>query len=672
MRLIHVTPLLLVLAFIPLGTAVVPAIMKVIDMLNNLVTTLTNEGIEDQQKFDHFSKWVAKEQEETKVQISTLETKIEDTKAVLAGLNAQRGELVADITKLKGEVATTTNQINQATDKRNEEHTSFVTEQTNFDNAIAACNKAVEILGKHYGDGSEEELKKPDFMSLLAIIRQAATSLDRKATKVHKSWAKVKPHSWSFLQGHSHAVLPGNDRYEAKTGEALSIVDQVKVLASTFAEDKQTSIEEEAKLQKLYDDLMAEKKAVLADLVGQLAEKTKLFNQVEQDISSNEGKLAMYTKNLQDQQAYLASITEQHKVFSEAFAHRKKDREEETAAVNKALGVLDKYNTFVQLGKSKKSLLSRLSNSPVKCKACSKAVSFLKSKANLFHSTLLEAAATASAGNEAVDEIVKNLEGLMVRIDEEQKFETEHKEWCEKETGLTTKKRDDHRYICEDLKSILANLAEVVDEKKDDLVVNDKDQNNEENNFDQRTKIRNEENEEYKLDRQEHIEAIAALNEAIDILAKYYASRDAKGAAFAQMAQGEAAKLFGPGGTVVKMLSTTRAEFEQAKETIETDEEQAIVEYNEDKSVHIKTENDLQHQEDTLDVEKQTAEEQIDQNENDLTANKEEVASAENYLDRLGKSCYPLIARYEERKKLRAEEKGAIQDAIKVLQEELR
>lgn len=673
MRFIHVIPLVIVLAFLPYGAAVIPAIMKVIDMLNNLVTTLTNEGVEDEQKFEHFSKWVAKEQEETKLEIAALKTKIEDTKAVLAGLNAQRGELFAAITQLKGEVATTTNQINTATDKRNEEHSSFVTEQTNFDNAIAACNKAVEILGKHYGDGTEAELKKPEFMSLLAIIRQAATSLDRKVTNGHKSWSKIKPHSFSLLQGHSHAVLPGNDRYEAKTGEALSIVDQVKVLASTFAEDKQTAIEEEAKLQKLYDNLMTEKKAVLADLVAQLAEKTTLFNQVKQDIASNESKLAMAEKNLQDQQNYLSSITEQHKVFGEAFAARKKDRGEELAAVNQALGVLDKYNTFVQLGKAKKSLLSRLSPaSGVKCKGCKQAVSFLKSKASLFHSALLEAAATASAGMEAVDEIVKNLEGLMVRIDQEQKFETEHKEWCEKETGLTTKKRDDHRYVCDDLKAILANLAEVVTEKQDDLTLNDRDQGIETNNFDDRTKIRTEEKEEFELDLQEHIEAIQALNEAIDILAKYYASRDAKGAAFAQMSQGMAAKLFGPGGKVVNMLSTTRAEFEQAKKHLEDDEDVAIKEYSEDKAIHISTENDLQHQEDTLTVEEQTAEEQIDQNEQDLTANKEEVVSAENYLDRLGKSCYPLIARYEERKKLRAEEKQAITDAIKVLREELR
>merc|ERR1719359_241118 len=406
--------------------------------------------------------------------------------------------------------------------------------------------------------------------------------------------------------------------------------------------------------------------------MAQLAEKTRLFNQVKQDIATNEGKLAMYTKNLQDQQAYLASITEQHKVFSEAFAHRKKDREEETAAVNKALGVLDKYNTFVQLGKSKKSLLSRLSNSPVKCKACSKAVSFLKSKARLFKSSLLEAAATASAGNEAVDEIVKNLEGLMVRIDEEQKFETEHKEWCEKETGLTTKKRDDHRYICEDLKQILINLGEVVVEKKTDLGINEDDQNGETMSFEERTELRNEEKDEYQHDRDDHIEAIAALNEAIDILAKYYASRDAKGASFAQLGlnAGSFAALFGPGGKVVGMLSETRHEFEVGKETLEKDEDEAIKEYAEDKAVHIKTENDLQHQEDTLTVEKQTTEEQIDQGKDDLTANTEEVHSAENYLDRLGKSCYPLIARYDKRKQLRAEEKQAISDAIKVLREE--
>jgi len=649
------------------STTVIPAMQKVIGMLENLVTTLTNEGIEDEKKWKHFENWNNKEQEKTELKISDLQTQIENTKAILGQLYAQRGELTTQVNHLQSEVATTTNQINTATDKRNEEHSSYVIEQNNFNNAIAACNKAVEILGKHYGDGKEEELSKPEFMSLintyLATIRQAAKGLDMKARKRgHHLLKTIRPRKLSFLQAEGPY-----DRFQEKTGEALSIVDQVKILASTFAEDQQASIEDEAKLQKMYDELMAEKTQVLHDLQTELAQKTKELNQVKQDIATNESKLAMYEKNLVDEQEYLASLKEQLQVFGDAFAARKKDREEEMAAVNQALKVLDKYNTFLQM-----MAKTNAKNKEPGCKNCAKAVSFLKSKARLFQSALLDAAATASMSSEAMDEIIKNLEGLIVRIDEEQKFETEHKEWCEKETGLTTKKRDDHRYICEDLKQILINLGEVVVEKKTDLGINEDDQNGETMSFEERTELRNEEKDEYQHDRDDHIEAIAALNEAIDILAKYYASRDAKGASFAQLGlnAGSFAALFGPGGKVVGMLSETRHEFEVGKETLEKDEDEAIKEYAEDKAVHIKTENDLQHQEDTLTVEKQTTEEQIDQGKDDLTANTEEVHSAENYLDRLGKSCYPLIARYDKRKQLRAEEKQAISDAIKVLREE--
>lgn len=635
-----------------------PAMTKVLDMLSNLVTTIETEGADDEAKFEHFTKWVKKEQADTKLQISTLNTGIENTEAILAGLNAQKGELTGVVSHLKSEVATTTNQINTATDKRNEEHSAHVIEQTNFDNAIRACGKAVEILGKHYGDGTEKELEKPEFMSLLneymATIRQAATSLKRKVGRQPGRRLRTKALSVSFLQG-------PYDRFEAKTGEALSIVDQVKELSSTFAEDQASSADEEARLQKLYDTLMAEKQQVLADLTAELAQKTKELQACEADIASNGSKLSMLTKNLADNQEYLASITEQFKTSSLAFAARKKDRAEETEAVQKALGVLDKYNTFVQIDtKATSHVVKKSTSHVVKCKGCSKAVSFLRSKAKVFQSALLEAAAMATSGSDAIDEIVKNLQGLIGRMDEEQKFETEHKEWCEQETSLTTQKRDDHKAVIEDLKAVLANLAEVVEEKKDDLDLNKKDQKTREANFIERTNLRDEEKKEFEIDLAEHVEAITALNEAIDILAKYYAS---KGAAFTQMTKPA-------GATVVGMLSSTRSEFEQAKAGLEQGEAVAMAEYKEDKAVHIKTMNDLQHQEDTLEVEIQTANEQIDQNTDDLNSNKNEVASAESYLERLGKSCYPLISRYDERKKLRAEEKEAVLDAIKVLKEE--
>jgi len=433
MRFIFVALFLSVLELpAPVAAAkVIPAMKKVIDMLDQLIEVLEHEGAEDEAKFAAFTKWVKKEQAETEVEISTLQTDIENTKATLASLNSQKGKLDGEVSHLKSEVATVTDQINTATDKRNEEHSSYVIEQNNFDNAIAACGKAVDILSKHYGDGTVKELEKPEFMSLLSpylvTIRQAAVSMGRKAGLHPGRRLRSKAHSMSLLQG-------PYDRFQAKTGEALSIVDQVKELSATFADDQLSSREEEARLQKLYDELMAEKRQVLADLEAELAQKTKVLQQCEADIASNGGKLAMLTKTLEDEQQYLASITEQFKTYSQAFANRKKDREEETTAVNQALGVLDKYNTFVQIHKRTSTARA------VKCKGCAHAVSLLKQKAKTFQSALLAAAAMAASGSDAISEIIKNLEGLIARMDEQQKFETEHKEWCEEETALTTKK----------------------------------------------------------------------------------------------------------------------------------------------------------------------------------------------------------------------------------------
>merc|ERR1719183_3373830 len=90
---------------------------------------------------------------------------------------------------------------------------------------------------------------------------------------------------------------------------------------------------------------------MLAELQSELADQTQRLNQVNQDIASNESQLQMYEKHLADSQEYLKNITEQLKMFTEAFNNRKKDREAELEAVNQALKVLDKYNTeFVQIG----------------------------------------------------------------------------------------------------------------------------------------------------------------------------------------------------------------------------------------------------------------------------------------------------------------------------------
>lgn len=283
----------------------------------------------------------------------------------------------------------------------------------------------------------------------------------------------------------------------------------------------------------------------------------------------------------------------------------------------------------------------------------------------MLHSTLLQAAYEATEGMDTLTDIIEALERLVDNLKQEQQSETDHKKWCEKELKETKDKRDDHSSIIEDIKAALANLGEVVAEKETQLDTNGQDIDAEDAAWDGLVGIRDGEKEEYEHDHEEHVEAIAALNEALDILAKFYASK--KGAA-ALLQAGEEPDV-SSGSSVVGMMSDTRTEFAEGKKHLEEEEAEAQKTFEEDKQTHIQTASDLQEEKDTLTVEKQTAESSIETNKEDKVSHEGEVKSANVYLGRLGRSCSPLLEHFDERKTLRQEEKKALKDAIKVIKD---
>merc|ERR1719335_1641216 len=84
--------------------AIIPAIARVLTMLNNLVTTLDAEATDDEQKFGHFSAWCNNEMTETSGSIESLQAKIEDTSATLAALYSKKGELETSKAKLEADI----------------------------------------------------------------------------------------------------------------------------------------------------------------------------------------------------------------------------------------------------------------------------------------------------------------------------------------------------------------------------------------------------------------------------------------------------------------------------------------------------------------------------------------------------------------------------------------
>merc|ERR1719160_2476737 len=118
----------------------------------------------------------------------------------------------------------------------------------------------------------------------------------------------------------------------------------------------------------------------------------------------------------------------------------------------------------------------------------------LRQQAANLHSELLATAAMTTGSGEALVPVVAQLEDLVRRIDEQQKAEEEHKEWCEHELAETAKTKAHHEQLVEELKQ------KIEDTKGE----------------------RAEAKQEYETEHADYVDAIQALNQAIDILGDFY------------------------------------------------------------------------------------------------------------------------------------------------------
>merc|ERR1719327_1012376 len=491
----------------------------------------------------------------------------------------------------------------------------------------------------------------------------------------------------AFLQAQNAAQ---KDRYGAKTGDALNIVDQMKILQDTFVEDKQSAIDEENKLQEMYTTLMQEKTELLNSLIKERDDNQATLNAVNQEIAEKETAKANAEAELKDEQAYFANIKKLCSDTAILFEQRKKDRAEEKLATQEAIKVLSGSagEALIQLGE--KHQIHRgghrghrgryrgrrhMRMQAPRCQQCRRAAALLSEAAQTLRSGTLATAAAATMGTDAVADVIQALNGLIDRLDADQKMETQHKEWCESEIAAAQAKKEHHEATVEDLVQKIADEKATIVEKKQGIQDTIDSIARADHNFEEATKIRANEKEKFEEELQNYKDALDALNQAIDILSKFYASKGKfiqEGVAPRAIAPGvfDSAYQMKGGAGVIEMIATVRKEYEQGKADLEKAEAQAVIDFNNMKAEYQQTRRDLVSQQDRLETELHTAEMNLSQFEEDKKANEDEIAAAKVYLGQLGQSCDSLLKNYDKRVDLRKEEKAAIKKAIEVLENE--
>lgn len=188
------------------------------------------------------------------------------------------------------------------------------------------------------------------------------------------------------------------------------------------------------------------------------------------------------------------------------------------------------------------------------------------------------------------------------------------------------------------------------------------------------TRIRTKDKEDYEVELQNYKDALAALNSAIDILAKFYKQKD--GRTFVQTTMTlrqpspgmfDSAYSMKGGQGVIQMIATVRNEYQNGMTQLEKAEAQAVADYSANKDAYYAAKRDLISYKDQLEVELQTAQGNLQQYGEDKTTNVGEVSDTDVYLGQLAGSCDSLLKNYDNRVELRKEEQKAIEQAIDVL-----
>merc|ERR1719271_1359166 len=315
------------------------------------------------------------------------------------------------------------------------------------------------------------------------------------------------------------------------------------------------------------------------------------------------------------------------------------------------------------------------------CRQCQQASLFLRQRASQVHSELLATAAMATGSGQALGPVIGQLQELVGRLDEQQRAEEEHKEWCEHELSETAKTKAHHEMLVEEFKSKIEETKAEIAEKQQAIKDTAESIQTADTEYAELKDVREKAKADFEAELADYKDAIQALNQAIDILADFYRN-DAMlvqaeqvpvpGAAdradVPQMATLTGGYVKKGGGHVVKILKTTREDFSAGQANLEKQEAQQVADFSAATAAYQKTRADLVDAGNRFQAELQAAQLALAQYETDLKDNEEKVMAATNYLAQVGGSCNMLIENFPTRTKMRAEEKESIQQAIGILQ----
>merc|ERR1719456_1294105 len=249
------------------------------------------------------------------------------------------------------------------------------------------------------------------------------------------------------------------------------------------------------------------------------------------------------------------------------------------------------------------------------------------------------------------------LTGMIEKLEKEQAEEAEHKAWCDKEMGKTTKQKSVKEARVNELQIRLEKAQADVTKLTEEMQALVEELQQLDVSVQESTKLRNAGAEEWAAEKKELTAGQEACAAAIKVLKNYY-----EGKSFMQMR----AQLEGPAG-IIGLLEVAESEFSKGLAEGQAAEDALVSDFEkftDDAKVSRAT---MMQDQKNKKGEKSRLEAPIAEVSEDVEDTQKELGAVLEYLDKVKTSCETKTPSHEERQARRAKEIEGLKNAMGIL-----
>lgn len=507
---LHVGLVGVVLAFVQATVKNYP-VSKVVVLLKDMQAQLEAEADKDEEVYEKLSCWCqtndkakSKAIEDADRRIIQLGNSIEEAAALSSSLKVEIDNLEKELEKNKQSLET-------ATALRKKQASGFHEEEKEMIQSISALDAAIKVLSKHHGGA---------FLDKGALTGIGATLQKQIQQYADVLQGVITPHQKHLLMGlvQESQTPSGANFKRAYTPQSSEIFGILRQMKETFEGSLSESQREEVAAKEAYEALKVAKEneikvgtASLDDKKQHLATTEDNMEQAKQDREDTRASLSA------DEQ-FLMDLKKRCTETDDEWATRKKTRQEEIAAVTKAIAILSSDDARDLFSKTfNPSSFLQVGSIPAR-RAAARVLTTAASKTN----NLKLATLASSVRLDAFTRVKKAIDDMVVQIANEMDADVQHKDYCVKElnsneraTAKELHSKDKHQSAVDQLKTAIKDYESALETLKSEI-------NQLQSQRERAKEDRDQAKAEFESTMLEQKQAQALLQEALTALKKAY------------------------------------------------------------------------------------------------------------------------------------------------------